>query len=303
MKRKESMNFMATVRYAIRDGIRLVVRHWGMSVLTVFTAMAVFFVIGASTLFVLNVQNIVSSMENQLNISAYVKDGADLEATAKKIKTLPNIVRVDIITKDAALDRLRSRLGAQAKAVTLLGSNPLPPSIEIKVDKASNVAETARMLVAIPEVNDIVYAGHLAEKLSKVSGFIESFSIIMLIVAIASSAVVLFNTIRIAVYSREEEIGVMLRVGATATYVMLPFVIQGFILGLAGALIASGILAFTYYAALDGLKSMLPFLHFIDSPSLMFKLMFMLVSCGTTVSLLSSLFAVENFIRKAAKPL
>lgn len=297
------MNFMAAVRYAIRDGVRLVVRHWGMSALTVFTAMAVFFVIGASTLFVLNVKNIVSSMENQLNISAYVKDGADLNAVAKKIKVLPNIVRTDIVTKEAALDRLRSRIGAQSKAVTLLGSNPLPPSIEIKVDKASNVAETARMLISIPEVDDIVYAGHLAEKLSKVSGFIESFSIIMLIVAIASSAVVLFNTIRIAVYSKEEEIGIMLRVGATATYVMLPFVIQGFILGLAGALIASAILAATYYAALDGLKGMLPFLHFIDSPGLMLKLMFMLVSCGTAVSLLSSLFAVENFIRKAAKPL
>ncbi len=294
---------MAAVRYAIRDGVRLVVRHWGMSALTVFTAMAVFFVIGASTLFVLNVKNIVSSMENQLNISAYVKDGADLNAVAKKIKVLPNIVRTDIVTKEAALDRLRSRIGAQSKAVTLLGSNPLPPSIEIKVDKASNVAETARMLISIPEVDDIVYAGHLAEKLSKVSGFIESFSIIMLIVAIASSAVVLFNTIRIAVYSKEEEIGIMLRVGATATYVMLPFVIQGFILGLAGALIASAILAATYYAALDGLKGMLPFLHFIDSPGLMLKLMFMLVSCGTAVSLLSSLFAVENFIRKAAKPL
>ena len=294
---------MAAVRYAIRDGVRLVVRHWGMSSLTVFTAMAVFFGIGASTLFVLNVKNIVSSMENQLNISAYVKDGADLNAVAKKIKVLPNIVRTDIVTKEAALDRLRSRIGAQSKAVTLLGSNPLPPSIEIKVDKASNVAETARMLISIPEVDDIVYAGHLAEKLSKVSGFIESFSIIMLIVAIASSAVVLFNTIRIAVYSKEEEIGIMLRVGATATYVMLPFVIQGFILGLAGALIASAILAATYYAALDGLKGMLPFLHFIDSPGLMLKLMFMLVSCGTAVSLLSSLFAVENFIRKAAKPL
>lgn len=294
---------MAAVRYAWRDGWRLIVRHWGMSLLTIFTAMSVFFIIGASTLFVLNVRNIVSSLENQMTIQAYLKPKADVEAVQKAVKALPYVKEVKLITKDMALERLRSRIGEQAKAVMLLGENPLPESIEIRVRKASEVSETARLLASVPEIEDIVYAGRVAEKLTRVSGFVEKFSIAMLLVAIAASGVVLFNTIRISVYSREEEIGVMMMVGATSTYVTLPFVIQGFILGLTGAFLASLLLGGTYYAAVSRLKDMLPFIPFIESTKLTGKLAFMLICCGATVSLISSLMAVEKFIRKASRPL
>lgn len=294
---------MASVRYACRDGWRLIIRHWGMSLLTIFTATSVFFIIGASTLFVLNVRNIVSSLENQMTIQAYLKPNADVKAVQKAIKAISSVKEMRLITKDMALERLRSRIGEQAKAVMLLGENPLPESIEIKVRKASEVAETARLLVAVPEIEDIVYAGRVAEKLTNVSGFVEKFSIMMLLVAITASGVVLFNTIRISVYSREEEIGVMMIVGATSTYVTLPFVIQGFILGLTGALLASLLLGGTYYAAVTRLKDMLPFMPFIESTKITGKLAFMLICCGATVSLISSLMAVEKFIRKASRPL
>ena len=294
---------MSSVRYAIRDGFRLLTRHWGMSLLTVLTAMAVFYVIGASTLLVLNVRNIVAMMENQLTIQAYMKPGTDLETVARAIRRMPNVREAKVVTKDMALERLRARIGAQAKAVTLLGENPLPSSVEIKVDKVSHVSETARLLVAMNEVDDVIFAGRIAEKLTRVSDFVERFSIIMLLVAIAASGVVLFNTVRIAIYSREAEIGAMLMVGATSTYVALPFVIQGIMLGLTGSLLATGMLAGSYYSAITKLKDMLPFLPFVESPVLIGKLAFMLVCCGTTVSLIVSLMAAESFIRKASRPL
>lgn len=274
-----------------------------MSLLTVFTAMSVFFVIGATMLFILNIRNVIGTMENQLSIQAYMKPDTDLEAASKRIKAMRNVKSVKTITKETALERLRARLGNQANAVTLLGSNPLPASIEVRVSRAAEVSETARMLMAIPDVDDIVYAGHVAEKLTRLSTFVERFSLVMLIVALAASGVVLFNTIRIAVYSRAEEIDVMMKVGATSTYVAFPFVIQGFILGLTGALVASAALGYSYFSAVARLKDMLPFLSFIESPRLLAKLSLVLICCGTVVSLFASLIAVEKFIRKAAKPL
>lgn len=294
---------MSRIKYILRDGWRLVWRHFGMSLLTIFTAMAVFFVIGATMLFILNIRNAISLMENQLSIQAYMKPDTDLETVAKSVRRIRNVRTVKVVTKDEALDRLRARLGNQADAVTLLGANPLPSSLEVRVNKASQVADTARMLIAIPEVDDIVYAGNVAEKLTKLSSFVERFSLIMLIVALAASGVVLFNTIRIAVYSRAPEIDVMMKVGATATYVASPFVIQGFILGLTGAIAASFALGYAYYTAVDRLKDMLPFLAFIESPRLLLKLSLVLICCGAAVSIIASLIAVEKFIRKAAKPL
>lgn len=294
---------MARIKYIMRDGWRLIWRHFGMSLLTIFTAMAVFFVVGATMLFILNMRSVIANMENQLSIQAYLKADAELEKTAAAVRGIRGVESVTMITKETALERLRARLGNQADAVMLLGENPLPASLEIHVAKASQVADVASRLTSVKEVEDIVYAGHVAEKLTRLSSFVEKFSIIMLAVALTASGVVLFNTIRISVYSRAQEIDVMMKVGATSTYVAFPFVIQGFILGFFGALAASTALGYSYLSALERLRDMLPFIAFIESKRLLANLFIMLICCGAVVSLIASLIAVEKFIRKASKPL
>ena len=294
---------MARIKYIMRDGWRLIWRHFGMSLLTIFTAMAVFFVVGATMLFILNMRSVIANMENQLSIQAYLKADAELEKTAAAVRGIRGIESVTMITKETALERLRARLGNQADAVMLLGENPLPASLEIHVAKASQVADVASRLTSVKEIEDIVYAGHVAEKLTRLSSFVEKFSIIMLAVALTASGVVLFNTIRISVYSRAQEIDVMMKVGATSTYVAFPFVIQGFILGFFGALAASTALGYSYLSALERLRDMLPFIAFIESKRLLANLFIMLICCGAVVSLIASLIAVEKFIRKASKPL
>ena len=294
---------MARIKYIMRDGWRLIWRHFGMSLLTIFTAMAVFFVVGATMLFILNMRSVIANMENQLSIQAYLKADAELEKTAAAVRGIRGVESVTMITKETALERLRARLGNQADAVMLLGENPLPESLEIHVAKASQVADVASRLTSVKEIEDIVYAGHVAEKLTRLSSFVEKFSIIMLAVALTASGVVLFNTIRISVYSRAQEIDVMMKVGATSTYVAFPFVIQGFILGFFGALAASTALGYAYLSALDRLRDMLPFINFIESKRLLANLFIMLICCGAVVSLIASLIAVEKFIRKASKPL
>ncbi|WP_294194568.1 permease-like cell division protein FtsX [uncultured Cloacibacillus sp.] len=294
---------MARIKYIMRDGWRLIWRHFGMSLLTIFTAMAVFFVVGATMLFILNMRSVIANMENQLSIQAYLKADAELEKTAAAVRGIRGVESVTMITKETALERLRARLGNQADAVMLLGENPLPASLEIHVAKASQVADVASRLTSVKEIEDIVYAGHVAEKLTRLSSFVEKFSIIMLAVALTASGVVLFNTIRISVYSRAQEIDVMMKVGATSTYVAFPFVIQGFILGFFGALAASTALGYSYLSALERLRDMLPFIAFIESKRLLANLFIMLICCGAVVSLIASLIAVEKFIRKASKPL
>ena len=294
---------MARIKYIMRDGWRLIWRHFGMSLLTIFTAMAVFFVVGATMLFILNMRSVIANMENKLSIQAYLRADAELEKTAAAVRGIRGVESVTMITKETALERLRARLGNQADAVMLLGENPLPASLEIHVAKASQVADVASRLTSVKEIEDIVYAGHVAEKLTRLSSFVEKFSIIMLAVALTASGVVLFNTIRISVYSRAQEIDVMMKVGATSTYVAFPFVIQGFILGFFGALAASTALGYSYLSALERLRDMLPFIAFIESKRLLANLFIMLICCGAVVSLIASLIAVEKFIRKASKPL
>lgn len=295
---------MGSFKYTFRDAARLIVRHWGLSFLTVLTSMAVFYLIGASVLLVLNTRHIVSVLEGELSIQAYLVPNAKYEETAKIIMAYPHVTKVSIIMPETALERLKRRIGQNMlDALTLLGENPLPASLEIWVDRAGNVAEVARSLSTVSEITDVVYAGKLAEKLAKFSKFAGHFSVAILVVAITASAVVLFNTIRIAVYSKEEEIGIMLMVGATPTFVALPFVIQGMILGGLGSLGASLLLALSYNGIMERLRELLPFLPFLEKSTVTLQLGALLVGAGATVSLIASLIAVETFTKRAMRPL
>jgi cell division transport system permease protein len=226
------------------------------------------------------------------------------DVVAPSAGALANVTRVVVITEDEALELLRKRVGANGiDPVKLLDNNPLPASLEVWVDRAENVAHVAKALSVIPGISDVVYAGSLAEKLAKFSRFAGHFSIAILIVAITASAVVLFNTIRIAVYSKEEEIGIMLMVGATPTFVAMPFVIQGVILGGMGSLGASILLGLSYNGIMDRLKDLLPFLPFLEKGMIVMQLGVILVGSGATVSLIASLVAVETFTKRAMRPL
>ncbi|GHV26620.1 cell division protein FtsX [Synergistales bacterium] len=294
---------MGGLKYAFRDSMRLVFRHWGLSMLTIFTAVAVFYLIGASILLVMNTRHVVNALEGELSIQAYLAEDTSPDAVAPAVTMLPNITKVSVITKDDALKSLQERMTGMSGILTLLGDNPLPASLEVWVDRAENVPEAAKRLSAIEGIVDVVYAGGLAEKLAKFSNFAGHFSIAFLLVAITASSVVLFNTIRIAVYSKEEEIGIMLMVGATPTFVALPFVIQGMLLGCAGSFGASVLLWFSYNSIIDRLRELLPFLPFLEKGALVMKLGVILVGAGATVSLIASFIAVEAYTRRAIKPL
>jgi cell division transport system permease protein len=294
---------MGSFKYVLRDGTRLIIRHWGLAFLTVVTSMAVFYLIGASALLVSNARHIVNFLEGELSVHAYLAPGGNLEMVAQQAAAANHVKAVRIITPDMALERLKQRMPDRAESVTILGENPLPASLEIAVDRAESIESVVTSLAAIPMIDDIVYAGGLAEKWARFSRFAGKFSLAVLIVAATASAVVLFNTIRIAVYSKEEEIGIMLMVGATPTFVAMPFVLQGVILGGIGSFGASVLLALSYSGIVARLKEMVPFLPLLEQHTVMLELGLILVGAGATVSLIASLIAVETFTRRAMKPL
>ena len=293
---------MGSFRYILRDTLRLITRHWGLSILTLLTTVTVLFLLGLSSLFALNLRHMVNRVEGELVVQAYLKNGSDASGLAGRIRSVSYVRDVRVISPEEALDRLRAKLGNQAKAVTLLGENPLPWGLEIQVEKASFVSMLVRDLVALPSVEEVVYSGQLADKLSRISVLATRVSgAIMLLGAIISSLVI-FNTIRIALYSKSEEIQVMLLVGATRTYIAFPFVLQGLFLGTIGAVLAVVALASGYAYVVSVLKATLPFVVMLQNQTFLLKFHLILLGTGMTLGWMCSWFAVNRFITRAARP-
>lgn len=294
---------MATLRYSLRDTGRMMKSHWGVSILTLLTSAAVFFLVGGTALLSLNVKQITASIEGDLSIQAFVDDEAKARSVASAMENLPWSSSVKVISPEQALSKLKAKLGNQVKAVTLLGKNPLPWTVEVGSKRAQDVQSIVRELLSLGSVDDVVYAGALAERLARVSDLSSQVAAAVLVVAVVVSALVLFNTIRISVYSRKQEISVMLLVGATRIYVALPYVFQGVFLGFGGSAIAVAIIHFFYGKVISSLSTALPLLRFISEGPLIYQLYAILVGTGIIVGWVCSWLAVNKFIKQALKPL
>ncbi|GAB1428349.1 permease-like cell division protein FtsX [Aminivibrio sp.] len=293
---------MASFRYALRDTFRLLFRHWGLSLLTLLTAASVLYILGFTALFALNVRHMVSRVEGGLVVQVYLKKGALPDDLLAKLKAIPVVTSLKTISPDEAIERLRAKLGNQARAVTLLGENPLPWSVEVSVTKAEYITPLVRDLMIFPSVEEVLYSGKLVERLSVISRTASGVSGAILVLTMVISALVIFNTIRIAIYSRKEEIEVMLLIGATKTYISLPFVFQGLLLGAGGALLAVAGLWATYASAVAAIRSSLVFLDIIVNRQVLFQFFLLLFSFGATLGWICSWLAVHRFTSRAMRP-
>ncbi len=294
---------MGTLRYIFRDTFRLFFRHWGLSFLTLITAASVFFLVGGSSLLALNIRKIAENIQSDLVIQAYVSSDAAVNAVLESLKNNTDIAEIKYISPQEALEHLRAKMGSQSKAVTLLNSNPLPWTVEIKVKQASLVAAVVKKLSTIKEIDDLMYSGALAERLVLISNLISNVAIGILAIAILVSALVFYNTIRISIYAKRQEISVMLLVGSTRSYVSSPFMLHGMLLGVSGAVLAVALLHYGQIRVFKTVETILPFLRNSLQWREVWLLYAILLCAGAAMGWLCSYSAVHRHIKEAVTPL
>ncbi|MBR1671892.1 MAG: ABC transporter permease [Fretibacterium sp.] len=295
---------MTTLKYVLRDMGRLVVNHWVLGLLTLITAAVMLWILGMTTLFSLNVENLLSHLESELTIQAYVKKGSDVEQVSRKIQALEPVYALKAYSPAESLAKLQEKMGSQSRALDLMGDNPIPWNFEIHVREVGQVEPLVRTLAAMPEIEDVVYAGMVVQRISALSAVSSRVALIMFVLAVVITALVVYNTIHISLYSRREEIGIMYLVGATRTYIATPFVLEGTLLAFLGALIAVGGIALTYFPGIALLQGNLPFLttSLIGDTRVIVRFCVLLAGFGATLGWVCSYLVVARFMHSVTRP-
>jgi len=195
-------------------------------------------------------QAAVVALESKVELVLYLDDAAkpsDILALKARIENDPAVSRVDYVTKQQALDRLRD-LAQRKQDFTLadIGTNPLPASLEIKL---ANAQDTARLTASLKDelghgvVTDVIDNPTVVEKLLTITRVLSIGGIAVLAMMLFVALFVIVNTIRIAVHARRDEIEIMQLVGATDWFVSWPFILEGMLVGTFGAVVALAVLA------------------------------------------------------------
>ena len=233
------------MRLALREAILSFRRAPVLSALAVTTIAFALFVLGLFGLVALNAQQALDQVAERVEIVLYVRRGTPVEVVTYAIgdiKAFPEVESVTYVTENEALARARRELVEFQGALDELGTNPLPASLDIRLNPryrdARNVARVAEALSGFWFVEDVRFGGDWVEKLDRLRYIGGVVGLVLGAGFAAAATIIIATTIRMSVMARHREIHIMRLVGATDGFIRLPFLLDGAVKGALGGLTA-----------------------------------------------------------------
>ena len=291
---------MTRFLYLVGQGIKNIFTHGFMSFASVAVITACLFIMGCFTLITMNIDNMIEEMQGQNKVIAYVDEALSEEqarAIQGKIEKIKNIETLEFVTREEAMESFESDYND-----TLFENIDASVFRNRYVLSLSDLSLMKETKAALEDVGGIVkVTAHLeyAEKFVTLRNIVSIVSVILVVTLIVISLFIMTNTIKLATFSRREEIAIMRMVGATNGFIRLPFVVEGLLLGAIGGGIAYGLVALVYRLATEKLLSAMAFGFVVLVPfsTVALPLLGVFLGIGILVGTLGGASAIRNYLK------
>ena len=250
MNRSRPKKERSDVFYTIRETLTAFKRAPLLTGLSAAMVGLALFVVGLFGLATYNVQVYMETLEERVEVVAYLRDDATTEEIADMVRaltSLPEVLGVDFVTKGEALERAYRELPEFSEILTDLEVNPLPASLEIQLRPGNRTPETANRIAEqaglYPPVEEVQYGEEWVDKLFTLRRMGAVTTTVLGTAFAVVAALIIGTAVRIAIFARREEIKIMQLVGARDAFIHRPFLLEG---GITGALGGALALALTY---------------------------------------------------------
>ncbi|MCL2337847.1 MAG: permease-like cell division protein FtsX [Firmicutes bacterium] len=290
-----------TLKYYLREAWTSLLRNSWLSVASMGTIIISLLILGSSLLLMLNVSYLTSTVESSLEITVFLNDGLQqdqMNRLEEEIKFIPGVTSVQFVSRTQALEELRSGFGERADILSGLDKdNPLPDSFRVKTREAEQVPAAAQQLSAISGVEQVRYGQGVVEKLLALTHWVRLWGSITIILLALAAIFLISTSIRMSLYARRREIAIMKMLGATNFFVRMPFMLEGMLLGLVGALVAALVINFGYLSLLSKVIVTLPFIQMITDPVILYRVLGGMLGLGFIIGALGSAISLHRFLR------
>jgi len=286
--------------YLAKEGVRGVFLHGFMSFAAICVTVACLIIMGSFSMIMLNLDHMVQELDQQNQVLVYVDDTlneAEAHSIGSQINLIENVRDQEFVTKEQALE---SFVAEQNDPTMFAGlsADTLRHRFVVTLQSSEQMEETVEKLKALDGVADVNAHLEVAEGFGTVRNVLQFVSYAIIIILLVVSLFIIANTVKLALYDRKDEIGIMKMVGATNSFIRIPFIIEGSIIGLLSAAVAFfaewGIydLLTKKIAELDTLRlfSAIPFHNVLGTMVLAF------VSAGLFVGIFGSLMSIRKFL-------
>lgn len=291
------------VKYTFKETFRNLWRNRLMGLASITSVAATLMILGIIFVLVVNINNFSQGAKEQFNVIAvYLDDqvkGEQIKKIETQIENFKGVKNVRFKSKNKALDEYKTSWGDNAYLLEGLENNPLPNTLEISLDKIEYSDIIVNQVNKFNGIEEIKYDKDAIGKLIHISNYIKNVGMILILILVGISTFIISNTIKLAMNSRKKEINIMKYVGATSWFIRWPFILEGTILGLIGALLSSGLMYYIYKYTFSIYNNSFFALiaAYLERPEAIFSDIFVLfITIGCGIGALGSLTSIRKYL-------
>ena len=302
---------MSSFAYFIKESFQGFARNLSTALGSIVTIFLSLLIIGVFLVGGVIVEHLVSAIENEVSITAYVADDASqssIDTMMGDIEGMEGVASVSFTTKDQALENFRASTTNPEIIDQLDGSNPLPASIDVELSDPQLVEQVANQIIATPlyqsntdnpadPAEAVKYGQKTVDRLFSLTNYVRYIGIALIILLIFIALVFINNTIRLAILARRKEIAIMRLVGASNGFIRGPFLMEGAVHAIIGSLLAVLVLQLLRMFALPRVQEALSFLSLDVSGTTYILVYLSLIIAGLIIGLIGSAFAMRRYLK------
>ena len=289
------------IGYLLKEGFKGIFLHGFMSFAAVCVTVACLLIMGSFSILMYNVNIMVDELNKTNEVMAYVDSelpDAEARSIGTKINRIENVHKSEFVDRETALERFIADHSDEKESFAGLVPEDLRHRFVVTLEDNELLDETVAQIEAIPGVAKVRADFALAEGFITLQKVLRIASVAVIFVLLVVSLLIISNTVKLAMYDRRDEIAIMKMVGATNGFIRLPFVVQGFILGMIGAGIAFGLEWWGYDSLVTRLGEIdtLGLFSFVPFTELLVPMVCTFVGAGFFVGIVGSWTSIRKFM-------
>jgi cell division transport system permease protein len=292
---------ISTFKHFIGDAGKSLKRNTTISGASIATVAATLFILGLFMLTILNVQQLMKDVESKVEVKVILNDDIKVNEQKdieKSIKATAGVVEVTFESKADALNNMKEWFGDDYGSLLdgLDKENPMPTSYVVKVEKPEVVSVVVQNIKNMSGIYAIKDAREFVDKIIAITNVVKWIGIVIFTILIGVSLFLIGNTIKLTVYARRREIGIMKYIGATDWFIRWPFILEGAFIGVFGAVIADVLLYFGYKFVFGKMSTQIMIMQLVDPSYVISTIIGQFLLGGILIGVLGSVLAIRKFL-------
>ncbi len=291
--------------YLVKEGIKSLWNNRMMSLASIGVLISCLLLTGVAELLTLNVTHAMDEIGGT-NVTRVFFDDDITERDAvyiiDEIGSMKNVTKTVFIDKDEAIKEYQEKLREDLYQHMLGEGNPFPHAVDVTLRDLGEYDATMKDILALDGIDSARDTREVAQKLTNLNELVSTVSLWIIIALVLISVFIISNSIRMTMYSRRFEISIMKSVGATNTFVRIPFVVEGMMIGLISGVISSLLVMLVYDAVARAVHNIVA-IEFIPYSQVAWWMTLVFIGAGILIGALGSMLSIGRYLRKEGNEL